>query len=89
MASTCDACGYRNSEVCIDLLVLSLSLSSPCFNGNCCSLLQLKPGGRIPDKGKKITLCVKNVKDLSRDVIKVYSLFLLYLIKIALIFIYQ
>ncbi|XP_004293742.1 PREDICTED: zinc finger protein ZPR1-like [Fragaria vesca subsp. vesca] len=44
MASTCDACGYRNSE--------------------------LKPGGRIPDKGKKITLCVKNVKDLSRDVIK-------------------
>ncbi|CAJ2650328.1 unnamed protein product [Trifolium pratense] len=44
MASTCDACGYRNSEV--------------------------KPGGRIPEKGKKITLHVKNVKDLSRDVIK-------------------
>lgn len=33
--------------------------------------MQLKPGGRIPDKGKKITVCVKNVKDLSRDVIKV------------------
>ncbi|GAU47287.1 hypothetical protein TSUD_94770 [Trifolium subterraneum] len=44
MASTCDACGYRNSEV--------------------------KPGGRIPEKGKKITLNVKNIKDLSRDVIK-------------------
>ncbi|XP_057436587.1 uncharacterized protein LOC130729000 [Lotus japonicus] len=44
MASTCDACGYRNSE--------------------------LKPGGRIPEKGKKITLYVKNVNDLSRDVIK-------------------
>ncbi|KAL5071048.1 hypothetical protein RYX36_021935 [Vicia faba] len=44
MASTCDACGYRNSE--------------------------LKPGGRIPEKGKKITLYVKNIKDLSRDVIK-------------------
>ncbi|CAJ1939679.1 unnamed protein product, partial [Sphenostylis stenocarpa] len=44
MASTCDACGYRNSE--------------------------LKPGGRIPEKGKKITLSVKNVNDLSRDVIK-------------------
>ncbi|KAI4296961.1 hypothetical protein L6164_036876 [Bauhinia variegata] len=44
MASTCDSCGYRNSE--------------------------LKPGGRIPEKGKKITLSVKNVKDLSRDVIK-------------------
>ncbi|CAL0331278.1 unnamed protein product [Lupinus luteus] len=44
MASTCDACGYRNSE--------------------------LKPGGRIPEKGKRITLHVKNVNDLSRDIIK-------------------
>lgn len=44
MASTCDSCGYRNSE--------------------------LKPGGRIPEKGKTITLCVKNANDLSRDVIK-------------------
>ncbi|KAL3654521.1 hypothetical protein CASFOL_001506 [Castilleja foliolosa] len=44
MASTCDGCGYRNSEV--------------------------KPGGRIPDKGKKIIVNVKNIKDLSRDVIK-------------------
>ncbi|KAJ1443265.1 Zinc finger, ZPR1-type [Sesbania bispinosa] len=30
----------------------------------------LKPGGRIPEKGKRITLSVKNVNDLSRDVIK-------------------
>ncbi|KAK4781404.1 hypothetical protein SAY86_015506 [Trapa natans] len=44
MASTCDSCGYRNSE--------------------------LKPGGAIPDRGKKIRLCVKNTKDLTRDVIK-------------------
>ncbi|KAI3824397.1 hypothetical protein L1987_05859 [Smallanthus sonchifolius] len=44
MASTCDACGYRNSE--------------------------LKAGGAIPAKGKKVTLVVKNVEDLSRDVIK-------------------
>ncbi|EEF33874.1 zinc finger protein ZPR1 [Ricinus communis] len=44
MASTCDSCGYRNSE--------------------------LKPGGRIPEKGKRITLHVENIKDLSRDVIK-------------------
>ncbi|GMP71441.1 hypothetical protein CsSME_00029840 [Camellia sinensis var. sinensis] len=44
MASSCDACGYRNSE--------------------------LKPGGRIPQKGKKITVLVKNINDLSRDVIK-------------------
>ncbi|CAL5322945.1 unnamed protein product [Camellia sinensis] len=42
MASSCDACGYRNSE----------------------------PGGRIPEKGKKITVFVKNINDLSRDVIK-------------------
>ncbi|RVW62262.1 Zinc finger protein ZPR1-like [Vitis vinifera] len=34
--------------------------------------VQLKPGGRIPVKGKKITVCVKNVNDLSRDVIKHY-----------------
>lgn len=44
MASSCDSCGYRNSE--------------------------LKPGGSIPPKGKKITLRVENMKDLSRDVIK-------------------
>ncbi|XP_076927077.1 uncharacterized protein LOC143590505 [Bidens hawaiensis] len=44
MASTCDACGYRNSE--------------------------LKPGGAIPAKGKKVYVSVKNASDLSRDVIK-------------------
>ncbi|WVZ78050.1 hypothetical protein U9M48_025822 [Paspalum notatum var. saurae] len=44
MATTCDMCGYRNSE--------------------------LKPGGEIPANGKKITLRVQNVKDLTRDVIK-------------------
>ncbi|GJM96700.1 hypothetical protein PR202_ga13562 [Eleusine coracana subsp. coracana] len=31
---------------------------------------QLKPGGEIPAKGKKITLRVQNAKDLTRDVIK-------------------
>ncbi|OMP06552.1 Zinc finger, ZPR1-type [Corchorus olitorius] len=44
MASTCDDCGYRNSE--------------------------LKPGGPISEKGKRVTLCVENINDLSRDVIK-------------------
>lgn len=44
MASTCDSCGYRNSE--------------------------LKPGGGTSDKAKRITVCVENVKDLNRDVIK-------------------
>ncbi|KAF3674589.1 putative peptidyl-prolyl cis-trans isomerase FKBP17-1, chloroplastic-like [Capsicum annuum] len=31
---------------------------------------KLKPGGPISEKGKKITLHVENIKDLSRDVIK-------------------
>uniref|UniRef100_A0A7C9CWJ2 Zinc finger ZPR1-type domain-containing protein n=1 Tax=Opuntia streptacantha TaxID=393608 RepID=A0A7C9CWJ2_OPUST len=44
MASTCDACGYRNSE--------------------------LKPGGSISEKAKRITVHVKNINDLNRDVIK-------------------
>lgn len=39
--------------------------------------MQLKPGGRVPEKGKKIILRVKNVKDLSRDVIKVCDLVLI------------
>ena len=33
--------------------------------------MQLKPGGRISEKAKIITLNVKNPADLSRDVIKV------------------
>ncbi|WOK91654.1 hypothetical protein Cni_G00345 [Canna indica] len=44
MATTCDLCGYRSSE--------------------------LKAGGEIPPKGKRITLFVRNPEDLSRDVIK-------------------
>nr|GEU58927.1 zinc finger protein ZPR1-like [Tanacetum cinerariifolium] len=44
MASTCDGCGYRNSE--------------------------LKAGGAIPDKGKKVSVSVKNNRDLNRDIIK-------------------
>ncbi|KAL9246774.1 hypothetical protein vseg_020267 [Gypsophila vaccaria] len=44
MASSCDACGYRNSE--------------------------LKPGGSISDKAKRITVHVNNTEDLNRDVIK-------------------
>lgn len=33
----------------------------------------MKPGGPIPDKGKRIIVRVKNIKDLCRDVIKVYA----------------
>lgn len=46
-----------------------------------CLSLQLKPGGPISEKGKKITLHVENIKDLSRDVIKV-QLSSLYLIEL-------
>ncbi|CAI9284400.1 unnamed protein product [Lactuca saligna] len=34
------------------------------------NFLQLKAGGAIPAKGKKVTLIIRNVNDLSRDVIK-------------------
>eukprot|EP00897_Mesotaenium_endlicherianum_P003028 jgi/Mesen1/2753/ME000017S02122 len=44
MATSCDVCGYKNSEV--------------------------KPGGSISAKGKRITLKVKSVADFRRDVIK-------------------
>ncbi|GBG70440.1 hypothetical protein CBR_g6568 [Chara braunii] len=44
MASTCDVCGYRISE--------------------------LKPGGAIPEKGRTITVRIKDEEDLKRDVIK-------------------
>lgn len=42
-----------------------------------CEIVQLKPGGRIPDKGKKISLVIKSPRDLSRDVIKVTTSFML------------
>lgn len=72
MASTCDACGYRNSEVGGNFAcVIFLSPLSLCLLTML--TLQLKPGGPIPEKGKKITLSVKNIDDLSRDVIKVFS----------------
>ncbi|KAB8342892.1 hypothetical protein FH972_022489 [Carpinus fangiana] len=44
MAVSCDACGYRSSDV--------------------------KTGGAIPAKGKKIVLQVRNREDLSRDILK-------------------
>ncbi|KMZ62218.1 Zinc finger protein ZPR1 [Zostera marina] len=44
MASSCDECGYRSSE--------------------------LKAGGEIPKKGKRIKVSVQGMDDLSRDVIK-------------------
>ncbi|CAI5504336.1 unnamed protein product [Closterium sp. Naga37s-1] len=47
MSTSCDACGYKNSE--------------------------LKAAGGVAPKGRKITLTVRNQKDLSRDIIKAES----------------
>lgn len=41
----------------------------------------MKPGGPIPDKGKKIIVRVKNIRDLSRDVIKVCSWLVVYAVR--------
>lgn len=76
MASTCDDCGYRNSEVCFHWLYLINDIRCACLVLRlltCLSIYceQLKPGGAIPKKGKKIILSVRNIADLSRDVIKV------------------
>lgn len=57
---------FKNLE-----LLLSISFSPPSVS----FYEQLKPGGEISKRGKKITLYVKNVKDLTRDVIKVCSPF--------------
>ena len=84
MASTCDACGYRNSEVCMyfSSLILCRSTFAECFficlcyNPHIMMSMQLKPGGSISEKAKRTTVIIKNVKDLSRDVIKVCFHFL-------------
>lgn len=52
-------------------LYCTFSLACLSFDDNCSLVMQLKPGGRIPEKGKITTLHVKDVRDLSRDVIKV------------------
>ena len=44
MATVCDHCGYRTSDV--------------------------KTGGAVPEKGKRITLEVKTIEDMSRDILK-------------------
>ena len=44
MATVCDSCGYRTSDV--------------------------KTGGAVPEKGKRITLEIKTIEDMSRDILK-------------------
>ncbi|KAF7036838.1 hypothetical protein CFC21_047365 [Triticum aestivum] len=73
LPSTCGACG----AACVtrffatkipyfrEVIVMAASCDLCGYRNS-----ELKPGGEIPAKGKKITLHVQNVKDLSRDVIK-------------------
>ncbi|XP_054779233.1 uncharacterized protein LOC129287105 [Prosopis cineraria] len=71
--STCGACATRcetrmfvtNIPYFQEVIVMASTCDACGYRNS-----ELKPGGRIPDKGKKITLSVKNVNDLSRDVIK-------------------
>jgi zinc finger protein len=71
--STCGACGVKaetrmfvtNIPYFKEVIVMA-STCDVCGYKNS----ELKPGGRIPEKGKKIRLVIKSVMDLSRDVIK-------------------
>ncbi|KAG0566349.1 hypothetical protein KC19_7G057100 [Ceratodon purpureus] len=71
--STCGACGVKaetrmfvtNIPYFKEVIVMA-STCDVCGYKNS----ELKPGGRIPEKGKKISLVIKSTRDLSRDVIK-------------------
>ncbi|KAK7362499.1 hypothetical protein VNO77_04614 [Canavalia gladiata] len=71
--STCGACATRcetrmfvtNIPYFQEVIVMASTCDACGYRNS-----ELKPGGRIPEKGKRITLYVKNVNDLSRDVIK-------------------
>ncbi|TYG50015.1 hypothetical protein ES288_D10G141900v1 [Gossypium darwinii] len=71
--STCGACAARSETRMFvtripyfQEVIVMASTCDACGYRNS----ELKPGGAIPDKGKRITLSVKNINDLSRDVIK-------------------
>ncbi|KAL3851580.1 hypothetical protein ACJIZ3_013462 [Penstemon smallii] len=71
--STCGACATRcecrmfvtNIPYFQEVIVMASTCDACGYRSS-----EVKPGGRIPDKGKKITVHVKNIRDLSRDVIK-------------------
>ncbi|GMH09459.1 hypothetical protein Nepgr_011300 [Nepenthes gracilis] len=71
--STCGACGTRCETRMFVIripyfqeVIVMASTCDACGYRNS----ELKPGGRISDKGKRVVVQVKNVDDLSRDVIK-------------------
>eukprot|EP00268_Persea_americana_P054899 TRINITY_DN633_c0_g1_i2.p1 TRINITY_DN633_c0_g1~~TRINITY_DN633_c0_g1_i2.p1 ORF type:complete len:500 (+),score=117.74 TRINITY_DN633_c0_g1_i2:289-1788(+) len=71
--STCGACGIScETRMAIthiphfqEVIVMASSCESCGYRSS-----ELKPGGPIPEKAKRITLHVQNIHDLSRDVIK-------------------
>lgn len=71
--STCGACGTKaetrmfvtNIPYFKEVIVMASTCDACGYKNS-----ELKPGGRIPEKGKKISLVVKSVRDLNRDVIK-------------------
>ncbi|XP_042508897.1 zinc finger protein ZPR1-like [Macadamia integrifolia] len=71
--STCGACGVKcetrmfvtNIPYFQEVIVMASSCDACGYRNS-----ELKPGGRIPEKGKSITVRVQSVNDLSRDVIK-------------------
>ncbi|XP_058094229.1 uncharacterized protein LOC131240169 isoform X2 [Magnolia sinica] len=71
--STCGACGSRcetrmfvtNIPYFQEVIVMASSCDACGYRSS-----ELKPGGQIPTKGKRITIRVQNMDDLSRDVIK-------------------
>ncbi|PPS20355.1 hypothetical protein GOBAR_AA00244 [Gossypium barbadense] len=63
--STCGACAARWIPYFQEVIVMASTCDACGYRNS-----ELKPGGAIPDKGKRITLSVKNINDLSRDVIK-------------------
>eukprot|EP01018_Ginkgo_biloba_P002471 Gb_23393 [translate_table: standard] len=71
--STCGACGgrcetrmYLTNIPYFKEVIIMASTCDTCGYRNS----ELKPGGSIPEKGKKITVHILNKNDLSRDVIK-------------------
>ncbi|GMN60250.1 hypothetical protein TIFTF001_029341 [Ficus carica] len=71
--STCGACASRcetrmfvtNIPYFQEVIVMASTCDACGYRNS-----EVKPGGRIPEKGKRINLTVKNTADLSRDVIK-------------------
>lgn len=71
--STCGACATKcetrmfvtNIPYFKEVIVMSSACDACGYRNS-----ELKPGGSISDKARRTTVCIKNLKDLNRDVIK-------------------